>query len=86
MRFIVLIVLCFHFILAAVNINTANQKELMTLNGIGEVKAKAIIEYRNKTKFKKIDDIKNVKGIGESTFENIKKDITVGNINANVKK
>lgn len=60
-----------------VNINTASIDVLMTLNGIGESKANAIIEYRNKTKFNTIDEIKNVSGIGESAFEKIKDYITV---------
>ena len=61
-----------------ININTATMEELQTLNGIGEAKAKAIIEYRNKNeKFKTIDEIKNVTGIGESAFEKIKDSITV---------
>lgn len=60
-----------------VNINTATIEELMTLTGIGDSKAKAIIEYRNKTKFKTIEDIKLVSGIGESLFEKIKNNITV---------
>ena len=62
---------------AAVNINTATQKELMTLNGIGEAKAKAIIEYRTKNRFKKKEDIMNVKGIGQGIFDNIKNEIIV---------
>ncbi len=64
-------------IYAAVNINTASEKELMTLKGIGEAKAKAIIEYRAKNSFKRIEDIMNVKGIGEGIFNKIKHDITV---------
>lgn len=60
-----------------VNINTASLEELMTLSGIGESKAKAIIEYREKSKFNTIDEIKNVSGIGDAAFEKIKNNITV---------
>lgn len=56
-----------------ININTDQMQELMTLPGIGEAKARDIIIFREKNgKFKKIDDIINVKGIGQVTFENIK--------------
>lgn len=60
-----------------VNINTASETELMELSGIGESKAKAIIEYRNISVFKSIEEIKNVSGIGDSLFEKIKDNITV---------
>lgn len=61
-----------------VNINTASKEELMSLNYIGEAKAKAIIEYReNNGLFKKLDDLKNVKGIGNALFEKIKNYITI---------
>lgn len=61
-----------------VSINTASKEELMTLSGIGEAKAKAIIEYRNKEgSFKTIEDIKNVSGIGDSIYEKIKDNITI---------
>ena len=60
-----------------VNINNASLNELVTIPGIGEAKAKAIIEYRNKHKFNSIEDIKNVEGIGDSLFANIKENITV---------
>lgn len=60
-----------------ININEADINELTTIPGIGEAKAKAIIEYRNKKKFTNIDDIKNVEGIGENLFANIKESITV---------
>lgn len=61
-----------------VNINTATQTELETLNGIGPSTASKIIKYRNeKGKFKKIEDIKNVSGIGEAKFKKIEADIVV---------
>ena len=60
-----------------VNINQASKNELMKLSGIGEAKAEAIILYRKTNPFKKIEDIKNVEGIGESLFESIKDNITV---------
>lgn len=52
-----------------VNINTADATTLMMLTGIGEAKAKAIIEYRQEQPFETIEDIMNVSGIGEKTFE-----------------
>lgn len=56
-----------------VNINTATQTELETLPGIGTSTALKIINYRDENgKFEAIDDIKNVSGIGESKFNNIK--------------
>lgn len=61
-----------------VNINTANETELEELPGIGASIAGRIIEYRNKNgKFKSIEDIKNVTGIGDSKFEKIKESIRV---------
>lgn len=60
-----------------ININTATKEELMTLTGIGESKADAIISYREKQPFTKIEDIKNVSGIGDSVYEEIKNHITI---------
>ena len=61
-----------------ININTATAEELQTLSGIGEVRAKAIVEYRTQSgNFSKIEDIKNVSGIGDATFNNIKSMICV---------
>jgi competence protein ComEA len=56
-----------------VNINLANHQELMSLPGIGEKYAQAIIDYRRKERsFSSIEQIKEVKGIGDKVFENIK--------------
>lgn len=61
-----------------ININSATIEELLTLSGIGESKAKAIIEYREENgNFKNIEDIMNVPGIGEALYEKIKDNITV---------
>lgn len=61
-----------------VNINSANQNELETLTGIGPSTALKIINYRKENgKFKNIEDIKNVPGIGESKFQGIKNEICV---------
>lgn len=60
-----------------VNINTATKEELQTINGIGESKANNIINYRNEHgKFSKIEELKNVDGIGDSLYESIKIYIT----------
>lgn len=62
-----------------ININTATQTQLETLPGIGPSTATKIITYRKeKGKFKTIEDIKEVSGIGDSKFEKIKNYITVG--------
>lgn len=56
-----------------ININKATQTEIETLPGIGPSTALKIINYRNEHgKFEKIEDIKNVSGIGDSKYENIK--------------
>ncbi|MGR2827373.1 ComEA family DNA-binding protein [Acinetobacter sp. 1124_18A] len=53
-----------------VHLNQANIEELQKLKGIGEKKAQAIVEYRQKNGgFKNIDEFKNVKGIGPAIFE-----------------
>lgn len=65
--------------LLKVNINTATAQTLQErLDGVGEVIAARIVAYREENgPFGSIEEIKNVKGIGDATFENIKNDITV---------
>ena len=61
-----------------ININNATFSELLTITGIGESKAKAIIEYREENgSFKSKEDIMKVTGIGESLYEKIKDSITI---------
>ena len=55
-----------------VSLNKASKEELMTLNGIGEAKALAIIEYRKEKPFTEIAELMQVSGIGESIYEKIK--------------
>ncbi|OQA52552.1 MAG: ComE operon protein 1 [candidate division WS2 bacterium ADurb.Bin280] len=63
---------------AMVNINSASADQLDTLEGIGSAYAQRIIEYREASGgFKSIEEIMNVKGIGEKTFEKIKNRITI---------
>jgi competence protein ComEA len=62
-----------------ININTASAAELAEVNGIGGAKAKAIVEYREKSgPFKSVDDLQNVKGIGEKLLARVRSQITVG--------
>jgi competence protein ComEA len=64
---------------ATVNINTASAAELDALPGIGAKTAALIIEYRQKNgPFKKIEELMNVRGVGEKNFLKLKPQITVG--------
>lgn len=60
------------------NINSAGVEELMTLNGIGETRAKAIVEYRTQNgTFTKAEDIMQVPGIKEGIYSKIQSQIAV---------
>ena len=64
---------------APVNLNTATAAQIATLPGIGPKAAERIVEYRAKNGgFKKIEELMNVKGIGEKSFLKLKPLITVG--------
>ena len=63
---------------AKVNINTASVEELARLNGIGEAKAKAIVEYREANgAFASMEELVKVKGIGDKLLEKLRDDLAI---------
>lgn len=65
-------------LLAAVNLNTATEAELAGLEGVGEAKAAAIVKYREDNgDFKSVDDFTSVPGVGDSTLENNRDNLTL---------
>jgi len=64
---------------AAVDLNSATLSELDAVKGIGPVKAKAIIEHRQKNgPFKSVDDLAKVKGFGKASVDKLRNDLTAG--------
>jgi competence protein ComEA len=71
---LVLMLLLVGTLMASIDINKATKAELMGISGIGEKKAEAIIKYRKQHgKFKSVDDLKKVNGIGDTIVTNVKK-------------
>jgi len=65
-------------VLAKININTADYEELQEITGVGPVIAQRIIDYRNENSlFLNIEELKNVKGIGDVSFEKMRDEITI---------
>lgn len=65
---------------AVINLNTASAADFEALPGIGAKTAARIVEYRQKNgAFKKVEELMNVRGIGEKNFLKLKAQITVGN-------
>ncbi len=87
-KFLLVLLCAFTFSIpawAAVDLNTATQSQLETLEGVGPKKAQAIIEYRKKNgAFKSVNDLDKVPGFGKKTVDKLKKDIVVGNAKAAV--
>ena len=70
------------FLFAAVDINNASKEELMTLKGLGEKKADAVLEYRKQNCFKNVEALSEVKGLGPKFIENNKKELQAGKCQA----
>ena len=65
-KIVALLMLCGTFLFAEINLQTASKEELMSVKGIGDKKADQIIEYRKTNTITKADDLKNIKGFGDS--------------------
>ena len=78
MKILTIVALSVSLLFGAVDINTASKSELITLKGIGEKKADAILEYRKGNCFKSVDSIANVKGIGEKFIEKNRDNLKAG--------
>lgn len=89
-RLLSLILACFFMtsaVFAAININTASESELETLNSIGPTRAKAIVDYRKQHgAFRSTEELKNVPGIKENVYLKIKDDIAISGVNIPPKK
>ena len=76
MKILAMCLLGVSLLFGAVDINTANQDELSSLNGIGAKKAEAIIKYRSSNCFNSVEELSNVKGIGSKTVEKNRDNLT----------
>jgi len=86
MKILAMLVLGMSLLFGAVDINNANKKELMTLNGVGAKKADAIIQHRKGKCFKNINALTEVKGIGPKFLEKNKKHLKAGKCKKKQKK
>jgi competence protein ComEA len=78
MKHLILVIAMVFTLFASVNINTASKEELMSLKGIGETKAEAIIKHRKSHgKFKTVQELTAVKGLGDKTVAKLAKELKV---------
>ena len=77
MKFLTMLLISVGSVFAAVDLNTASEKELTSLHGIGNKKAKDILNYRKENCFKTINDLSNIKGIGKKTVAKNEADLIV---------
>ena len=78
MKILAMMILGVSLLFGAVDINNANKKELMSLKGIGEKKANAIVSHRKGKCFKNVNALTDVKGIGPKFIEKNKKNLKAG--------
>lgn len=78
MKILAMLAISAGLLFGAVDINNATKEQLMSIKGIGDKKADAIIAYRKGHCFKTVDDLTAVKGLGDKFVAQNKKDLTVG--------
>ena len=81
MKILAMMVIGISLLFGAVDINTANKAQLMSLKGVGSKKADTILEYRKDHCFKNVDGLVSVKGIGKKFIEKNRKDLLAGKCN-----